>query len=109
MGIGDDMMAPLRKVRAGGDAVEHPPHYNKVPGIECIEVVKWFNYNIGAAMKYLWRHEHKGFPIEDLRKAQQYIQFEIERLEVIREAERLETLQGAAEAMQTLQEYQPED
>lgn len=69
-------------VQAIGNNVSHPAHYNgQVPGIECIEVVQWFSYNIGCAMKYLWRHRDKGNPVEDLRKAKQYIEFEIKRIE----------------------------
>ena len=60
-------------------AVEHPRHYNKVPGIEAIEVVQWFNFNLGNAMKYIWRCEFKGNYIEDLEKAIEYLRFEIKR------------------------------
>lgn len=61
--------------------VQHPSHYNgQVPDIECIQVVQWFNFNIGNAIKYLWRHQAKGNPIQDLEKAKQYIDFEIDRL-----------------------------
>lgn len=63
------------------DAVEHPSHYaDRVPGIECIEVAQHFNFNRGNAIKYLWRAGAKGDEIEDLRKARQYIGFEIARL-----------------------------
>ena len=63
------------------DSVNHPEHYNKHPaGIECIDVIEWFTFNIGSAMKYLWRYAFKGSMIEDLEKAIWYIQKEIERL-----------------------------
>lgn len=62
------------------EAVAHPPHYNAVPGIECIAVAQHFNFNLGNAIKYIWRCGHKGPAVEDLEKARQYINFEIERL-----------------------------
>jgi len=63
------------------DAVNHPQHYMKHPsGIECIAVVEHFNFNIGNAIKYLWRAGLKSDKLEDLRKAQWYVGREIERV-----------------------------
>jgi hypothetical protein len=63
------------------DSVNHPSHYNDHPrGIECIDVVEEFNFNVGNAMKYLWRAGLKGDLIEDLKKARWYVDREIERL-----------------------------
>ncbi len=60
--------------------VKEPPHYKSHPsGIECIEVVKHMNFCLGNAIKYIWRCGLKGNAIEDLQKAKQYIDFEIER------------------------------
>ncbi len=59
--------------------VNHPAHYNKVPGVECIEVVRHFNFNLGNAMKYIWRCDEKENAIEDLEKAVWYLQDEIQR------------------------------
>lgn len=60
--------------------VDHPDHYNWHPkGIECIDVIEHFCFNIGAAIKYLWRVDHKQAPMEDLGKAAWYVQREIER------------------------------
>ena len=64
---------------ADNDPVKKPSHYRQVPGIECIDVIKHFNFPVGSAIKYLWRHEHKGDPIENLRKAIENIEFEIAR------------------------------
>lgn len=61
-------------------AVKHPQHYNKVQGIECIEVAQYFNFNLGNVIKYVWRAGSKGDVIQDLEKAKQYIDFEIQRL-----------------------------
>lgn len=62
------------------DAVEHPSHYNQVPGVECISVVEHFNFNRGNTIKYIWRAGSKGDEVEDLRKAKQYLDFEIDRI-----------------------------
>lgn len=67
-------------VKFVGEAVDHPPHYNQVPEIECIQVVRWFDFNRGNAIKYIWRAGYKGNPIEDLEKAIWYLQDEIKRL-----------------------------
>ncbi len=69
--------------------VNHPEHYNADPsGVECIEVVRHRNFNIGNAIKYLWRAGLKTSgkisdrekEIEDLKKAKWYIEDEIARL-----------------------------
>jgi hypothetical protein len=65
-----------------GEAVNHPAHYNLHPsGVECIDVVEHYNFNLGNAMKYLWRARDKGAPVQDLQKAVWYIQREIARME----------------------------
>jgi len=62
------------------DDVNHPKHYTSYPvGIEAIDVTEHFNFNMGNAIKYIWRADLKGKPIEDLKKAAWYIQREIER------------------------------
>lgn len=76
--------------QAGPDMVNHPPHYTSDPsGVECITVTRHRNFNIGNAIKYLWRaglktregQDTKEKQIEDLRKAIFYITDEINRLE----------------------------
>ena len=59
--------------------VNHPSHYNEHPsGVECIDIVEYFNFCIGNAIKYLWRaglkHEDKK---QDLEKAKWFIEREI--------------------------------
>lgn len=62
-------------------SVDHPSHYNQNPsGIECIDVVEHLSFNIGSAMKYLWRGDHKEDIIEDYQKAIWYIEREIRRI-----------------------------
>ena len=63
------------------DMVNHPPHYGKHPsGVDCITIVEHFNFNVGNAIKYLWRADHKN-GLEDLQKAAWYINREIERVQ----------------------------
>ena len=61
------------------DVVNKPSHYN-TGSIECIEGIQAsmsaeaFNgYLKGNCMKYLWRYDYKGKPLEDLQKAQWYL------------------------------------
>lgn len=64
------------------EAVDHPRHYNEHPsGIECIDVVEHMGFNLGNAVKYIWRADLKNDVIEDLQKARWYITREIERRE----------------------------
>ena len=60
------------------DIVNHPNHYKQVPGIETIDVAMHFNFCMGSAIKYIWRADHKGNPIVDLRKAIWFLNREIE-------------------------------
>lgn len=71
------------------DQINHPKHYTSDPsGIECIDVTRHRNFNIGNAIKYLWRaglKEDKDRKIidkqvEDLNKAVWYLVDEIHRL-----------------------------
>jgi Protein of unknwon function (DUF3310) len=67
------------------ETVNHPQHYNDHPsGVECITIVEHFNFNIGNAIKYLWRHAIKGNALEDLQKARWYVDREISRLTEMR-------------------------
>lgn len=64
------------------DPVNHPAHYTSHPsGIECIEVTRWMNFNLGNALKYIWRAGNKGNALEDLKKARWYLDDEIKRRE----------------------------
>jgi hypothetical protein len=63
------------------DPVNHPPHYTAHPsGVECIDIVEHFDFNIGNAIKYLWRQGLKGDSVEDLRKAAWYVNRQIEKM-----------------------------
>ena len=64
------------------DAVNHPLHYTSHPsGVECITITEHMNFNVGNAVKYLWRAGSKGEVMEDLKKAQWYINREIRRIQ----------------------------
>ena len=65
------------------DLINHPPHYTAHPsGIECIDVVEHMGFNLGNAVKYIWRADLKHeTPIEDLKKAQFYINRELAKRE----------------------------
>jgi hypothetical protein len=69
------------------DQVNHPKHYNSHPaGVECIDVVEHMPFNVGNAIKYLWRAGLKADAVEDLRKAAWYATREADRLEKARKA-----------------------
>lgn len=61
------------------DLVNNPPHYRKHPsGIECIQITRHMPFNLGNAVKYIWRCDEKTKdPIFDLRKAIFYLEDEI--------------------------------
>jgi transposase-like protein len=56
------------------DPVNHPSHY-MVGGIETIDFIraKNFSYLLGNVIKYVSRSQHKGHYLEDLKKAQWYL------------------------------------
>lgn len=60
------------------DNVNHPAHYEANGPFECIELTKQYDFCLGNAIKYVWRHMDKGHPVEDLNKALWYIQREID-------------------------------
>lgn len=79
------------------ETVNHPEHYNKHPsGVECITVVEHYGFNIGNAIKYLWRAGFKSpDPKEDLKKSVWYVQRELERLgEKLAQATKVEALEN---------------
>jgi hypothetical protein len=67
------------------DMVNSPPHYNQT-GIECIHAISaatndGFKYYLqGNILKYLWRFDYKDKPLEDLKKAQWYLDKLIEEV-----------------------------
>lgn len=62
------------------DAVNHPKHYTSHPsGIECIQITEHMGFNLGNAVKYIWRADLKADAIEDLQKALWYINRELKK------------------------------
>jgi hypothetical protein len=62
------------------DPVDHPSHYTSHPsGIECIQITEHMSFNLGNAVKYIWRADLKGAALEDLKKAVWYVEREIEK------------------------------
>lgn len=68
------------------DMVNSPPHYNQ-HGVECIDAIraatdKGYKYYLqGNIIKYLWRFDYKGKPVEDLKKAKWYLEKLIEHVD----------------------------
>mgnify|MGYP000467523465 FL=1 len=63
------------------DNVNHPRHYTEHPsGVECIQITEHMGFNLGNAVKYIWRADLKGNQVEDLKKAIWYINREIQRI-----------------------------
>lgn len=71
------------------DNVKHPDHYC-YSKFEPKDVIReWgLNFNLGSAVKYLSRAGRKDDILQDLKKAQQFIQFEIEAIEAEREKQK---------------------
>jgi len=72
------------------DPVNSPPHYTIGNGVECIEYIKqvltpeeFKGYCHGNLIKYQHRHEYKGKPVEDMEKAQYYLNKLVETLKEI--------------------------
>ena len=65
----------------GNTPVDHPAHYNRHPsGVECIDVVEHMGFNLGNAVKYIWRADLKHEDAsEDLLKALWYMRRELKR------------------------------
>lgn len=64
------------------DPVNHPKHYTEhASGIECIQITEHMGFNLGNAVKYIWRCDLKKDAIEDLKKAIWYVQREIAKRE----------------------------
>jgi hypothetical protein len=64
------------------DNVNHPEHY-KTGGIETIDFIeaKSLGYHLGNVVKYVTRADHKGNRLEDLKKAQWYLNRAVANLE----------------------------
>lgn len=63
-------------------SIDHPPHYggedNTYEAIKVIEAWE-LGFNLGNVIKYISRAGKKGSKLEDLKKAQWYLNREIEK------------------------------
>lgn len=72
--------SPEGSLKEQGSQVDHPRHYNEHPsGVECIDVVEGLTFNMGNAIKYLWRAGLKESepPGKDFDKAVWYVRREV--------------------------------
>lgn len=64
------------------DQIVRPAHYIVHPsGIEPIQITRYETFLRGNIIKYVMRAPYKGNELQDMYKAKQYIDWEIERLE----------------------------
>lgn len=86
------------------DPVNHPRHYAKNGGIECIEAQEAsmdkeafrgaLKFNV---QKYVWRYEDKEEPLEDLKKARWYLDLLIFSMENEAEQEAVDALESSSD------------
>jgi hypothetical protein len=82
---GSNEMEYLKSLDAKTDNVNSPSHYNQ-HGVECIDAIRaslgseFESYCKGNVMKYLWRYKYKN-GVEDLKKAQVYLNWMVETTE----------------------------
>lgn len=73
------------------DPVNHPSHYASGK-IECIDAMEVATEGLtgieavcaGNAIKYIWRHQKKGKPIEDIEKAIWYLNHLLEHYKEVK-------------------------
>lgn len=84
--VGKIAFNPSSATPYGLDLINHPPHYTQGAAkcacgrtIECIDITRHLSFNLGNAIKYIWRCDWKGNSIEDLKKAVFYLNDEIRK------------------------------
>lgn len=76
----ENISSLAKKYNNKHDPVNHPKHYNNHPsGVECIEIIRHMGFNLGNALKYIWRADLKNDAIEDINKAIWYLNDELKR------------------------------
>lgn len=63
------------------DPVQSPSHYALPGGIQVIDLIRGESFLRGNLIKYVFRAPHKGNELQDMKKAAEYLKWEIERLE----------------------------
>lgn len=68
------------------NAVKHPAHYTEGRKYEPKDVIRdWdLNFNLGSALKYIARAGRKDDIVQDLKKAIEYLSFEVEAIQAER-------------------------
>lgn len=74
------LSTPERLALESHDRVNHPPHYTQGE-IECIDAIAAATVTkagieavcVANVIKYLWRYEDKGKPVQDVLKARWYL------------------------------------
>lgn len=66
------------------DMVNHPPHYEPMPGVDfdCIAVARNLTFSVGNAIKYMWRADRKNGR-EDIEKARWYVNDAVEHADSV--------------------------
>jgi hypothetical protein len=75
----EKLFDPLEKLSMT-DMINHPPHYIQGDAkcgacgspIECIDVTRHMDFNLGNVIKYIWRAKYKN-GMQDILKAQWYL------------------------------------
>lgn len=86
LSLGDDVRILLPKEAEAPletrDMVNNPSHYQLLPGVEAIDIIKatltpeqWKGYCLGNMLKYRLRAGDKGDALEDIGKANKYKEF----------------------------------
>lgn len=76
---------PTTQSEDPSEKIAHPRHYNQhVSNIETIELIEHLPYNLGAAVKYIWRCGLKPSeePLRELGSARWYTEREEHRIEL---------------------------
>lgn len=85
---GEDQQRETATALATTDAVNHPAHYGGADNpYEAIKVIEaWgLDFCLGNTVKYISRAGKKGDELEDLRKAEWYLQRRIEQVAMQRQ------------------------
>jgi hypothetical protein len=71
----------MKTKKPAAEQINQPDHYTSHPsGVECIEIAEGLNFNLGNAVKYVWRAGLKGDAVSCLRKSLWYLLRERRRL-----------------------------
>lgn len=75
----DNLGKKIKDYTKDFDVVNNPSHYN-TGAVECIDAIEesmtpeaFQGYLKGNTIKYLWRYNYKGKPLQDLQKAEWYL------------------------------------